>query len=129
MKDFLRRCFERDHCERWSADTLLTHSSILDELLPPVETKTGELSSSLLLQVQNSFYPLLVSTALHRQLTIKLPIQPTSVNKIQRSRNSQEPSKKFGLSGQSLFCQRICHIVSFAKNVSKRDCLKALRHA
>jgi p90 ribosomal S6 kinase len=45
-KDFLRRCFERDHCERWSADKLLTHSFILDELLPPVETKTGELSSS-----------------------------------------------------------------------------------
>ncbi|KAJ9141422.1 hypothetical protein P3X46_031961 [Hevea brasiliensis] len=32
-KDFLRMCFMRPHCERWTADMLLDHPFIVDEEL------------------------------------------------------------------------------------------------
>jgi p90 ribosomal S6 kinase len=53
-KDFLRRCFELDHRERWTADTLLTHPFVDDAPLQPVETNTEELLSSCFACVVNS---------------------------------------------------------------------------
>ncbi|KAG6761646.1 hypothetical protein POTOM_034874 [Populus tomentosa] len=44
-KDFPRRCFELDHRERWTADTLLTHPFVDDEPLQPVEPYIEELLS------------------------------------------------------------------------------------